>query len=241
MLDTAPRNSAPSLGKILIVEDEQDIRDLMFIYLKNQGFQVKAVEDGEQALSEIEKDKNINLFILDWMLPGKNGIELCRLIRKNPQTKNTAVLMVTALTQAENIISGLDAGADDYITKPFDLKILAARVRAQLRRNVIENKPIREVVFKNLKIDFDKCQVTENNENIQLTTTEYKILTQLASLPGHVFTREKLISQIQGENVHVTNRTIDTHMAGLRKKLGESADLIETIRGIGYRLVENEN
>jgi len=141
--------------------------------------------------------------------------------------------MITALTQPENIVAGLDAGANDYISKPFDLKVLEARVRVQLRDPSPQNKELFE--FGELKIEIAKCKVYVSDIEINLTSTEFKILQLLTSKPGHVFTREQLINSILGEQVFVTGRTIDTHIAGLRKKMAATSDYIETIRGIGYR------
>jgi DNA-binding response OmpR family regulator len=144
--------------------------------------------------------------------------------------------MITALTQPDNIVAGLDAGADDYITKPFDLNVLQARVRVQLRDVAANVKSDGDLIESGiLKLEVSKCRVWVNNEEVLLTSTEFKILSLLAQKPGHVFTREQFINNIQGENIFVTGRTIDTHIAGLRKKLADASDMIETIRGIGYR------
>jgi DNA-binding response OmpR family regulator len=169
------------------------------------------------------------------MLPGDSGIEILKKIRTHQALKTLPIIMVTALTQPENIIQGLDAGADDYITKPFDMDILHARVRAQLRRYQQIQTPPKEVMdFKELMIDKKQCKAVLSGKDLPLTLTEYRILETLATSPGHVFTRAQLIEQIQGNNVFVTNRTIDTHVAGLRKKLGAYSDYIITSRGIGY-------
>jgi two-component system phosphate regulon response regulator PhoB len=235
-MHTQENNS--TFKKVLLVEDEQDIRDLITIQLESQGLKVKPFSHGDEALSEIQTKNDYDLYIIDWMLPGTSGIDLCKAIRKQNQTKDSPILMVTALTQSENIIAGLDAGADDYVTKPFDMNVFQARVRAQIRRkregasSKIENGI--------LKIDTNKCRVLVNDAEVTLTSTEFKILSILASTPGHVFTREQLIGQIQGSQVHVTNRTVDTHVAGLRKKLQDASKYIETIRGIGYRFTDNE-
>lgn len=224
------------LANILIIEDDQDIRDLMYFQLKNEGHKVEQASNGSIA-TDILATKDFDLVIVDWMLPGKNGIDICKSIRQKETAKNIAVLMVTALNQPENIIEGLDAGADDYITKPFDLSVFQARVRAQLRR--LEIKEAQESIeVDNLKVEFNKCRVFYNNDEIQLTSTEFKILSLLAKSPGHVYTRENLINNIQGESIHVTNRTIDTHIAGLRKKIKDASHMIETIRGVGYRFKE---
>ncbi len=222
---------------IVVVEDEQDIRDLISFQLKSEGHQVTAVDSADKAISVIERGDKIDLFIIDWMLPGSmNGLELTKKLRSHKSFKSSPVIMITALTQPDNIVSGLDAGADDYITKPFDLAVLQARVRVQLRgldhlKNIGEDK----LTFGILTIEVAKCRVIVSKEEVALTSTEFKILLLLAQKPGHVFTRDQFIANIQGDNVFVTGRTIDTHVAGLRKKLGEAANVIETIRGIGYR------
>lgn len=221
-------------AKILVIEDEKDIRDLISFQLKSKGHEISGVEKAEDAASMIESNQEIDLFIVDWMLPGQiSGIEFIKSVRTYPQYKETPIIMITALTQPENIVAGLDAGANDYITKPFDLKVLEARVRVQLRDPAPLSKDLFE--FGELKIEISKCRVFVSNEEINLTSTEFKILQLLTSKLGHVFTREQLINNILGEQVFVTGRTIDTHIAGLRKKMGSTSDYIETIRGIGYR------
>jgi len=222
---------------ILVVEDEQDIRDLISFQMKSEGHAVTALESADKAVSVVERGEKINLFIIDWMLPGSmNGLEFTKRLKSLDEYKDVPIIMITALTQPENIVAGLDAGADDYITKPFDLAVLQARVRVQLRSSVNEKKHDKELLdFGILRIETSKCRVMVQNTEINLTSTEYKILLLLAQRPGHVFTREQFINNIQGESVFVTGRTIDTHVAGLRKKMGDSANLIETIRGIGYR------
>lgn len=222
---------------ILVIEDEKDIRDLISFQLKSQGFNVVVSESADKAVGIVEGTERFDLFIIDRMLPGSmDGLEFTKKLRSRKDYQSTPIIMVTALTQAENIVEGLDAGADDYITKPFDLNVLQARVRVQLRSAGASPKtPGEELRFGPLKIAPSKARVTVDAEEIQLTSTEFKILLMLAERPGHVFTREQFINNIQGEAVHVTGRTIDTHIAGLRKKIGVAANLIETIRGIGYR------
>lgn len=222
---------------ILVIEDEQDIRDLISFQLKSEGHTVLTAESADKAISLIEKDPHIDLFIIDWMLPGSlNGLEFTKKLKSHKDYRETPVIMITALTQADNIVAGLDAGADDYITKPFDLNVLQARVRVQLRsQSVTKAGPTDTLDFGLLKIEISKCRVFIQNEETILTSTEFKILLLLAQKPGHVYTREQFINSIQGESVFVTGRTIDTHIAGLRKKLGEASNMIETIRGIGYR------
>ena len=224
--------------KILIVEDDHDIRDLIRLQLKLQNYDVAVASNGAEAMSKIESEL-FHLFLIDRMLPDTNGLELCKLLRLSPKFKEVPIVLVTALSQPENIIEGLDAGANDYITKPFDINILHARVRAQVR--LIKPKTdLKLLDFGSLKIDIEKCNVKISSESVALTNTEFQILTTLALTPGIVHTRESLIFKILGDDVHVTNRTIDTHIAGLRKKLKECAKLVETIRGVGYRFQDNE-
>jgi two-component system, OmpR family, phosphate regulon response regulator PhoB len=225
---------------ILVIEDEQDIRDLISFQLKTEGYLVTLAESADKAISILEEEPSIDLFLIDWMIPGSmNGLEITKRLRSHPKYKEAPIVMVTALTQPENIVAGLDAGADDYITKPFDLKVLQARVRVQFREKPAE-QGADELSFGILKIETKKCRVYVSTAEVTLTSTEFKILSLLAAKPGHVFTREQFIGQIQGDHVHVTGRTIDTHIAGLRKKIGPAAAMIETIRGIGYRFSDGQ-
>jgi two-component system alkaline phosphatase synthesis response regulator PhoP len=222
---------------ILVIEDEQDIRDLISFQLKSEGHNVLLADSVDKAVSIIERSEEIDLFIIDWMLPGvMSGLEFTKKLRTQKKYAQTPIVMITALTQPDNIVTALDAGADDYITKPFDLNVLQARVRVQLRtldKSVTSQEDVLDYGI--LKIEVRKCRVMVAKDEIQLTSTEFKILSMLAQKPGHVFTREQFINNIQGENIFVSGRTIDTHIAGLRKKIGAAANMIETIRGIGYR------
>ncbi len=222
---------------IVVIEDEQDIRDLISFQLKSEGHDVITAESVDKAVSAVERAQDIDLFIIDWMLPGvMSGLEFTKKLRAQKKYAETPIVMITALTQPDNIVAALDAGADDYITKPFDLNVLQARVRVQLRNlDRSEKSPEDLLDFGLMKIEVNKCRVQVERAEVSLTSTEFKILSMLASKPGHVFTREQFINNIQGENIFVTGRTIDTHIAGLRKKLGAAANMIETIRGIGYR------
>ncbi|MFZ4712127.1 MAG: response regulator transcription factor [Bacteriovoracaceae bacterium] len=222
-------------GNILVIEDQKDIRDLMVAQLKFLGVEVDAVDNGTSGLLLLEQN-NYHVLILDWMLPGDSGIEILGKIRSREKLKLLPVIMVTALTQAENIIQGLDAGADDYITKPFDMDVFHARVRAQLRRATLPKVQSDVMEFGELKIDKKQCKVWTAGLEVALTLTEFRIIETLSGSPGHVFTRAQLIEKIQGNNVFVTSRTMDTHVAGLRKKLGSYSDYIVTSRGIGYSL-----
>lgn len=230
-----------SNSTILVIEDEQDIRDLISFQLKSEGHEVLVCDSVDKAITIVERTEQIDLFIIDWMLPGvMSGLEFTKKLRAQKKYTDTPIIMVTALTQPDNIVAALDAGADDYITKPFDLNVLQARVRVQLRSQDKTDKTQDDTLdFGVMKIEVSKCRVVVEKEEVQLTSTEFKILSMLALKPGHVFTREQFINNIQGENIFVTGRTIDTHIAGLRKKIGNASNMIETIRGIGYRFKDN--
>ena len=177
------------------------------------------------------------------MLPSVSGMEICKFIRHFKSTKTTPILMLTALSTPEQIVEGLDAGADDYMTKPFDLAILLARVRSLLRRQEInnhvpENKNI--LRHKEIRVDLDQCKVWIEEQLLELTLSEFKILCCFIRSPGKVLTRNQLVEYIQDSPINVTDRTIDTHIFGLRKKLGEYSSIIETIRGVGYRVVGHD-
>ena len=233
---------------IVVVEDEQEISELIQTQLKQLGHTILSFTDGKAALNYIQSSDgkeamNAHLFILDRMLPSVNGIEICKFIRMFNPTKATPILMLTALSTPEQIVEGLDAGADDYMTKPFDLIILLARVRSLLRRRELittpsENKQIMK--HKELVLDMDQCKVFIEGAQLDLTLSEYKLLTCFMLSPGKVLTRNQLVEYIQDGPVHVTDRTIDTHIFGLRKKLGDYSAIIETIRGIGYRVVGHD-
>nr|BFD58730.1 response regulator transcription factor [Bdellovibrio sp. CKG001]BFD62155.1 response regulator transcription factor [Bdellovibrio sp. HM001]BFD67930.1 response regulator transcription factor [Bdellovibrio sp. HAGR004] len=222
--------------QVLVVEDEQEIRELMALHLLRQGYRVTECASAEEALQELNR-QSFSLFVLDWMLPGLSGVEIVDKIKsKNP---GASVLMVTAKTEPQDIVSGLEKGADDYMTKPFNPSVFIARVKALLRRSQVQAAPASddgEVSLLGLKINFKSYEISYNNEPLHLTPSEFKLLGALVQNHGCVLTREQLIENIQGEGINVVGRTIDTHVFGLRKKLGEWGDRIETIRGVGYRV-----
>lgn len=233
--------------QILIVEDEKEIAQILKSSLEEIGLKSLEFTDGKVALDYIQSSdlKSIELFILDRMLPSTNGLEICKFIRMYKATQKLPVLMLTALSTPEQIVEGLDAGADDYITKPFDLPIFQARVRSLLRRgqrnqkeNPNETKKI--LKHKELTIDLDQCKTWIKEESIDLTLSEFKLLSCFMMNPGKVLTRNQLVEYIQDGPVHVTDRTIDTHVFGLRKKLATYSNIIETIRGVGYRVINEE-
>lgn len=227
-------------NKVLIVEDEKDIADLMNLHLKREGIEAEVAENGEQAFSLLDRDQ-FNLLILDWMLPGISGLDICKKIRQGEgPLKDVPILLVTARAQTTDIVLGLEMGADDYITKPFDLSVFLARVRALLRRASREDKEETEnrIQVGGLVMDLERHEVRCGESVPELTPSEFKLLHAMMKNRGRVLTRERLIELVQGEGVTVIDRAIDTHIFGLRKKLGECANLVETIRGIGYRVAD---
>jgi two-component system, OmpR family, phosphate regulon response regulator PhoB len=225
--------------RILVVEDETEIRQLIVLHLKREGFDVTETGDGEQA-RQLMSARDFDLVVLDWMLPSFSGLELTRWVRKHQAAKRTPILFVTAKTEPEHVATGLDAGADDYIGKPFDTLVLMARVNALLRRqdwlNTQPDTQPTRLIFGELSMDLNSYEVTLAGKPIDLTRSEFRLLESLLQNQGKVLSREAIIEQIQGEGVNVVGRTVDTHVFGLRKKLGEYADIIETIRGVGYRV-----
>lgn len=213
--------------EILIVEDEQDLSRLLSYHLEKESFQTRGVRSAEEALEHLALF-HPQLMVLDLMLPGMSGLELCKRIRENPKTKDILILMLTAKSKKEDIVKGLDCGADDYVAKPFDIREVVARIKAILRRMDMNPSPFS---YRALKVDWERHKIYFNQNEIYLTITEFKILRALIENQGRVLTRQRLIDfAVDGA---VIERTIDVHMAALRKKLGPA--YIETIRGIGYR------
>ena len=220
---------------ILVVEDEEDILDLISYNLKQAGFSIIAVESGEEAL-EVASEENFSLVLLDLMLPGIDGLEVCRLLRAKPETKNIPVLMLTARTEEVDRIVGLELGADDYLTKPFSPRELVLRVRAILRRaEVVESVSDETIRVGSLTIDPNEHRVQLLGEEIELTATEFRLLLTLAQRRGRVQSREELLNVVWEYEHSGYRRTVDTHLRRLRAKMGEAADYLETVRGVGYR------
>lgn len=223
--------------KILIVEDEPDIRELIVLHLKRLGYGVDAVSSSEDAIQRLDS-ASYDLLVVDWMLPGVAGVDLVRQQRGRVGGRGFGVLMLTAKDQPEDIVAGLEAGADDYLVKPFDSDVLQARVRALLRRVTASDSsvPSERMSFGELTIDSASVEVQCGGAPIHLTRSEFRLLETMARHAGRVLTRDTLIRMVQGEGVSVVDRAIDTHIFGLRKKLGKCADVVETIRGVGYRV-----
>lgn len=229
--------------RILVVEDETEIRELIALHLSREGHTVDSAASAEEAFPLINRHRYA-LLALDWMLPGRSGVDIARSLRGQIANREMPILMVTAKADTGDIVEGLEAGADDYLTKPFEPAVLIARVRALLRRNrkSAEDEGVSEgpVRLGELSMDPATYEVRCAGQPILLTPSEFKLLMALAHNRGRVLTRDSLIQQVQGDGVSVVGRTVDTHVFGLRKKLGACANVIETVRGIGYRVKSGE-
>lgn len=226
------------MDKILIVDDENSIRELVKYNLTKEGFQIDEAEEGNKALELIAKNSP-NLIVLDLMLPGIDGLEICRKLRQNEKTAQIPIIMLTARAEEVDKIVGLEMGADDYLTKPFSPRELVARVKALLRRaKPVINKKEDNIIRDGLVISPERFEVKLNDRNIDLTPKEFQLLVQLAIGPGKVFTREFLLENIWGYDYLGDTRTVDVHIRHLRQKLEvdpSQPEFIETIRGIGYK------
>lgn len=229
-----------SREKILVVEDESDILELIEYHLEREGYRTVTCQDGEAGL-ELAREEAPDLALLDLMLPGLDGIEVCRKLKEDPVTRAIPIIMVTAKGEESDVVLGLGVGADDYVAKPFSPKELLARIRAVLRRGALkETQQTHErVVRDGVVIDVTRHQVTVDKAPITLTATEFRLLHFLASHPGRVFPRDHLLSRVIGEDAVVVDRNIDVHVRAIRKKLGDHRDLIETVRGVGYRFQDS--
>ncbi len=240
-MDTVVQGPNLQSLRVLVVEDETEIRQLIALHLRREGLVVDEVAQGEQATHRLAANE-YDLAIVDWMLPGMSGIEITRWIRSQGRYRQVPILFVTAKSEPDDIAEGLNAGADDYVTKPFDTHVLIARVKALLRRKkwletpVVQQSSKMALVVGSLVMHPDAFEAFLAGEKMDLTKSEFRLLQTLMENQGKVLSRDRLIEQIQGEGVNVVGRTIDTHVFGLRKKLGAHADMIETIRGVGYRV-----
>ena len=228
-----------SIETILVVEDEKDIVDLIEYHLKQSGFHVLTATDGGGGL-ELAIKRRPNLIILDLMLPGMDGKDVCRALKSNPVTQPIPVLMLTAKTEELDRVVGFELGADDYVTKPFSPRELVLRVKAILRRKEVPAEGEKTIQIGDFLIDIDRHLVSVKNSPIQLTSTEFKLLVELASNRGRVRTRERLLNKVWGYTYEGYARTVDTHIRRLREKLGPSGEYIETLRGVGYRFREEK-
>ena len=224
-----------SRQSVLVVEDEEDIMEVIRFNLEKEGYEVNQALSGEKALQVIENNLP-SLILLDLMLPGINGLDLCRIFKQNDRTKAIPVIMLTAKSEDADIVAGLEMGAEDYITKPFSPRVLLARVRTVLRRRESGVKDDSSVIqVEGMQIHPGRHEVTMGENVVDLTPSEFRILHYLARRPGWVYSRDQIIDAIRGHGYVVTDRAIDVQVVGLRKKLGDYGKLIETVRGIGYR------
>ena len=225
-----------SREKVVIIEDESDIREVLEHNLSREGYRVLSSSDGESGLNMV-KTEAPDIVLLDLMLPGLDGVEVCRRLKEDPLTRRIPIIMVTAKGEESDIVLGLGVGADDYLPKPFGSKELVARVKAVLRRGVLkdESGAGERIVRDGVIIDAGRHEVKVDGQSVSFTATELRLLHFLASHPGRVFTRDQLLTRVIGEDAFVIDRNIDVHVRGIRKKLGDYRDLIETVRGVGYR------
>jgi two-component system phosphate regulon response regulator PhoB len=224
-----------STDKILIVDDEKDILELIGYNLEREGYKILKALSGEEALRSSRLEKP-DLILLDLMLPGIDGLEVLKKLKKDPKTANIPTVLLTAKGEEADIVTGLELGADDYITKPFSPRVLLARIRAALRRQKEEIVDIQSVIhIHDLEIHPGRRSVLAKGNPVELTFTEFQLLFLLARRPGWVFTRSQIVDGIRGDDYPVTDRSVDVQIVGLRKKLGPFGKYIETVRGVGYR------
>ncbi len=232
-------NTSNQSKSILVVEDERDLSDIIVFNLQKAGYRTSAIFDGRQALDSA-LSQAFDLVILDIMLPGMSGIDIASRLRSNPSTSKTPIIMVTAKSEEVDQLVGLAVGADDYLTKPFSPKVLLARIEAVLRRSIVPTGPgARVLSLGKIIVNLDTHEASVDGEVLKLTLTEFRLLANLLAERGRVLNRAALISRAIGPGITVTERTIDVHLTALRKKLGSMADCIQTVRGVGYRAVED--
>ncbi|MFA5517171.1 MAG: response regulator transcription factor [Desulfuromonadales bacterium] len=220
---------------ILAIEDEEDILALVQYNLSKEGYRVTCATSGEEGLQAARSGRP-DLVLLDLMLPGMDGLEVCRALRRDPEQAAVPILMLTAKGEESDIVAGLELGADDYMTKPFSPRVLISRVRAVLRRRTVaEPEASAAIQFEDLLIHPGRSEVLVRGEAVELTFTEFRVLHFLASRPGWVFTRYQIVNAVRGEDYSVTDRAVDVQIVGLRRKLGSCGRCIETVRGVGYR------
>lgn len=225
---------------ILAVDDEEDLLELVRFNLDREGYDVVCAESGEEALCKIESS-DFDLVLLDLMLPGIDGIEVARMMKSDSKTRGIPIIMLTAKGEEADIVIGLEFGADDYITKPFSPRVLAARIKAVLRRKTgTPDDEVTLIRIHELVIDSARHDVMAADKHLDLTFTEFQVLKYLAENPGWVFTRSQIVDSVRGDGYAVTDRSVDVQIAGLRKKLGEFGRYIETVRGVGYRFMEKK-
>ena len=224
------------MSLVMIIEDEEPLAMLLSYNLEKEGYEVATVSNGLNAISEIERLMP-SVILLDWMLPEISGVEICKLVRSKPDIKNIPIIMLTAKSQEEDKIKGLGAGADDYVTKPFSVPELMARVKTNMRRAPLFEEKEKLIVFEDITMDLTERKVRRGDNYLHLSPTEFRILKMLLKEPGKVFSREVLLKSVWGENIYVESRTVDVHIRRLRKSLNDfGPDYIRTVRATGYAI-----
>ncbi|NBC95302.1 MAG: response regulator [Deinococcus-Thermus bacterium] len=244
MTARTPETTPGDRARVLVVEDEPDQQELLRFNLSRDGYDVACANDGREAMDMI-RNQAPDLVVLDLMLPGMDGLEVCKQIRRESEMAHLPIVMLTAKAEDSDVVTGLELGADDYVTKPYSPRVLLARVKAVLRGRHAkageEGTGEQVIRHKDLVIRPDRFEVTIGGEAIKLSGTEFRMLALLASRPGRVFTRAQIIKTVHGDNCAVTDRSVDVHIFWLRQKLGARGRLIEAVRGVGYRFREAEN
>lgn len=223
--------------RILVVDDEPDALELIGFNLRNAGFDISTADDGDKAL-KFARELQPDLILLDVMLPEVDGLEVCKIIRRDPVTAGIPIIMLTAKAAEVDRVLGLELGADDYVTKPFSPRELVLRVKNMLRRGLLPEEKVDQIKAGNLVIDIPQHLVLVENQPVSLTATEFKLLTLLAKRKGRVQSRDQLLQDVWEYDSVIDTRTVDTHMRRLREKLGEAAQHLDTVRGVGYRFID---
>jgi two-component system phosphate regulon response regulator PhoB len=225
--------------RILVVDDEEDLLELVDYNLSKEGYRVTTVATGEEAVARARADVP-DLIVLDLLLPSIDGLDVCKLLRNDARTRNVPIIMLTAKAEEADVVTGLEVGADDYLTKPFSPRVLLARIKAVLRRRKAQQNPDKDSALRvhELVIHPGRHEVLADGRPLVLTYTEFKLLHFLAQRPGWAFSRTQIVDAVKGDDYPVTERSVDVQVAGLRKKLGEYGKYIETVRGVGYRFKE---
>ena len=225
--------------RVVVIEDEEDIRQLIEYNLRRHGMECEGASHGVEGMSIIRRTRP-DLVLLDLMLPDISGLRICEELRKDPTTAEIPIIIISARGEETDVVHGLEGGADDYIAKPFSPKVLIARAQAVVRRRARPEEPAEQLLRRGkLTIIPEKNEIFVEETKVRLTFTEYQLLLLLARRPGWVFTRDQIVDKVRGENCAVTDRAVDVQVVGLRRKLGECGNYIETVRGIGYRFRED--
>lgn len=225
--------------KILLIEDEEDIASLIKLQAELAGYKVHVESDGLNGLIAVERERP-DVIVLDIMLPGLNGLDVCRKIRSNPEFNNIPIIIISAKTEELDVVLGLELGADDYVAKPFSLKVLFSRIKAVLRRGKEVEKESKVLIFGDFTMEVDRYLLRKKDKTIPLTLSEFGILRRLLLNRGKVLTRNQLLDDVQNDDAFIIDRNIDVHIAALRKKLGPNFEKIETVRGVGYRFKDDD-